>query len=242
MNSIHPSAVLQGPIEMGHGNVIEAGASLIGPISLGNHNYIGPGASIGAISRERIESSHRLVEPLPADVSAVVIGDGSMIFDNAVIHKPLLAETRLGDGVEIGALSMVGHDCRIRDFAILSPRVGLGGYVTVGKWANLGLGSSVHNRLTIGAFSMSGMSSAIVGHVPPGALAYGNPARIQGANRVGMERAGFSADEIGDVLRRLRGEEISLKPQLSEVFADYDADRRNWPTSKTEIRWKRRRS
>lgn len=242
MNQIHASAVIEGRVEMGSNNIIGPGAVLLGPVRIGSENYIGPGVSIGGISRERLEPSHRLAEPLPADRSYVVIGDNSMIFDRAVIHKPMFEETRIGDGVEIGAHVMVGHDCVLRDHAVLAPHVALGAYVTVGWRATLGLGSAVHNRLAIGALAMCGLSSAVVAHVPPGSLVYGNPARIHGPNGVGLARYGLESDEIAALLGALRGNGSAPRPWLRRHAEDYLADRTRWPNNKGEAKWHRQES
>ena len=238
MNDIHPSVVLQGDIHLGDGNIIGPGVTILGPVIIGNNNYLGPGVSLGGISRERLNPSHRLGDPLPGDASAVILGDRNMIFDHAVVHKPMFTETRIGNGVEIGAMSVVAHDCIVRDYSILSPHTCLGAYVTVGARANLGLGTGVHNRLTIGGYAMCGMGSVVVGHVPPSALAYGNPALIHGVNHVGLTRANFRDNEIAAMLTVLRdGTKDDLPPELEAARSIYAADVRRWPINKKEIRW-----
>ncbi|MET8692037.1 hypothetical protein ABZV65_05765 [Streptomyces bauhiniae] len=242
MNRIHPSAVLVGQVELGSDNVISPGVTLQGPVVMGDGNYLGPGVSVGSFSRERLEPSHRLADPLPPEESAVVIGTGTMLFDHAVVFKPMFEETRIGDGVEIGAHTTIGHDCIVRDHAILSPRVTLGAYVTVGARANLGIAAAVHNRLTIGGLAMCGLAAAVVGHVPPGALVYGNPARIHGVNTVGLSRAGHSEHEVETVLAFLRGRPSQFQDELRIVVAQYQQDSRKWPTPKKEVRWTTRKS
>ncbi|MFC8092540.1 hypothetical protein [Streptomyces sp. NPDC057301] len=242
MNTVHRSAVLEGHVEIGSNNVIGPGVTIQGPVIMGDGNYIGPGASVGSVSRERLEGSHRLADPLPAEESAVIIGSNTMLFDQAVIFKPMFKETRIEDNVEIGAHVIVGHDCTIGESAILSPHVALGAYVTVGSRANLGIASAVHNRITIGGLAMCGMASAIVGHVPPGALVYGNPARIHGVNSVGLARAGFPEPEIETLLAFLRGHPGKPGNDLREIIEQYRADVQKWPTGKKEVRWGTRRS
>ena len=66
--------------------------------------------------------------------------------------------------------------------------------VVVADGANLGLGTSVHQRRYIGRGAMIGMGSVVTRDVPPWAKVFGNPARIHGANAIGMERAGIAAD------------------------------------------------
>jgi UDP-N-acetylglucosamine acyltransferase len=44
--------------------------------------------------------------------------------------------------------------------------------------------------------AMIGMGSVVVSGIPSFAKAYGNPARIHGANIVGMQRNGFSEEQV----------------------------------------------
>jgi UDP-N-acetylglucosamine acyltransferase len=242
MNAIHPTAVLDGDVQIGVNNSIGPYVTINGPAIIGNGNYLGPGVSIGSVSRERLDPSHRLADPLPPESSAVVIGSNCMIFDHAVISKPMFEETRVGNHVEIGAQTMIGHDCAIRDHVIISPHVALGAYVTVGVRANLGLSSTVHNRLTVGGLAMCGMASVIVGNVPAGALVHGNPARIRGANTVGLIRAGFLKRESEAMLASLNGDTVELKDSLRQLVEQYLLDVRRWPTTKKEVQWGTRNS
>jgi UDP-N-acetylglucosamine acyltransferase len=68
----------------------------------------------------------------------------------------------------------------------------LAGHVRVGNAANLGLGASVHQGRYVGAGVMLGMSSVVTRDIPPFAKAYGSPARVVGANVVGMRRGGIA--------------------------------------------------
>jgi UDP-N-acetylglucosamine acyltransferase len=87
----------------------------------------------------------------------------------------------------------VPHDAVIGNRVTLSCGVLVGGHSRIGEGANLGLGTVIHQRLAIGSGSMIGMSSVVTRHVPPFAKAFGSPARIQGANAVGLGRAGRGA-------------------------------------------------
>jgi UDP-N-acetylglucosamine acyltransferase len=98
----------------------------------------------------------------------------------------------------------------------------IGGHSTVLDGANVGLGAVVHQRLVIGERAMVGMGSVVTKNIPPYATAFGNPAVVRNANKVGMERAGFSADLIGEVSTAITSGDIaklsSLVPEKVEDF------------------------
>ena len=62
---------------------------------------------------------------------------------------------------------------------------------TVEDHVVLGGLTAVHQFCRIGRHAMTGGCSKIVQDVPPFMIADGNPARVRGINKVGLERHGF---------------------------------------------------
>lgn len=195
MNSIHPSAQLIGDVSLGTGNTIASHVVIVGPVTIGNDNWIGTGVVIGAPPEVR-SWPHPEDALTPTSGNGIVIGDRNVVREYAQIHQGWRGITRIGNDVFIMNQSYVAHDCSVEDNATLASSVLLAGHVTVGAGANLGLGTSVHQYLYVGEGAMVGMASAITRNVPPFAKIYGNPARVHGANTVGMERAGMPLETI----------------------------------------------
>jgi len=51
-NRIHPTAIVDGDVRMGSGNVVGPYTVLIGPLALGDENRLGPHAVIGTAGDE----------------------------------------------------------------------------------------------------------------------------------------------------------------------------------------------
>lgn len=136
---------------------------------------------------------------LAAPNHGVTIGARTVVREFATVHGGFHAPTRIGADCYVMAHSHVGHDCWIGDNVTLSTRVTLGGHTIIHEGANVGLGAITHQHTTIGAYAMVGMGAVVTRDVPPFAMVYGNPARQHGYNVVGMERAGYSAEQIADV-------------------------------------------
>lgn len=196
MNSIHPTAQLIGEVSLGSGNLIGPLVVIIGPVTIGDGNWIGTGAVIGA--PPEVRSWQHPMDAAELDTGkGIVIGDRNVIREYVQIHQGWHDITRVGNDVFLMNQSYIAHDCTVEDRATLASSVLLAGHVRVGAGANLGLGSSVHQRCYIAEGAMVGMGSVVTRNVPPFAKAYGNPARVHGANVVGMERAEIPATTIG---------------------------------------------
>nr|WP_297424206.1 acyl-ACP--UDP-N- acetylglucosamine O-acyltransferase [uncultured Actinotalea sp.] len=189
MNTIHPTALVGPGVELGTGNVIGPGAVLLGPLRLGDDNWVGPGVTIGTPPEVRgVEHAAQWLEP--SGGPGVRIGDRNVLREMTLVHQGWQGATVIGDDCFLMNKVYVAHDAEVGDGVTLASTVTMGGHVRVGAGANLGMGTTVHQRRVIGARAMVGMGAVVTRDVPPAALVHGNPARLRGANVVGMQRAG----------------------------------------------------
>ncbi len=77
----------------------------------------------------------------------------------------------------------------------------LAGHVTVEDHVILGGLTAAHQFCRLGRHAMTGGCSKIVLDVPPFMLADGNPARIRGIDKVGMERHGFVTQSARGIIK-----------------------------------------
>lgn len=99
---------------------------------------------------------------LRGDFNRIVVGAGSSVQDNAVIHTNEDLPTLIGSNVTVGHLSML-EGCIIEDGALI------------------GMGSIVLNRAHVGSRAMLAAGSVVRegGEIPPGVLAAGVPAQAK---------------------------------------------------------------
>jgi UDP-N-acetylglucosamine acyltransferase len=118
--------------------------------------------------------------------------------------------------------SHLAHDCALGNGVTFGCSVMLAGNVTIGAGANLGLNAVVHQGRSVGIGAMVGMASVVTKDIAPFALAYGSPARVNGINKVGLERAPMPPvmiEHIAAVFESAAPEQIS--GLLSEEIAYY---------------------
>jgi len=130
---------------IGEGSWVAPSASVIGDVHIGRGCYIGFGAVIRA------------------DFGSIVIGEGSIVEDNVVIHAA--RATRIGNGVILAHQVMV-HDADIGNDVLIGMQALVGDRVTIGANAIVAEQSHVRNETVVEAGSIvAGRPAVAVGTV-----------------------------------------------------------------------------
>lgn len=114
------------------------------------------------------------VHPAATLAAGVDPGAGTVVMAGAVVNPG----TRVGENVILNTRAAVDHDCALGDLVHVAPGAVLGGWVTVGAGAWIGIGAVVRDRVTIGPECLVGAGAVVVTDLPGGVVAYGVPARI----------------------------------------------------------------
>jgi UDP-N-acetylglucosamine acyltransferase len=104
--------------------------------------------------------------------------------------------TRVGNDCLFMAGTHIAHDCQIADHVIMANNSILAGHVTVEEYAFLGGVCAVHQFVRIGRHAMIGGMSGAERDIIPYGQVIGVRARLTGLNIIGMQRRGFSREEI----------------------------------------------
>ena len=120
-----------------------------------------------------------VVHPTAFVAADVTLGAGSQILAHAAIG----VDAHLGEACIVNTKASVDHECRLGDGVHVAPGATLTGCVSVGDGAMIGAGAVVLPRLHIGSDAVVGAGSVVTRDIPDGAVAYGNPARLQEKNQ-----------------------------------------------------------
>ena len=98
---------------------------------------------------------------LRGDINRIVVGEGSNLQDNVVVHLSDDAGVRIGDHVTVGHAAII-HACTIDDGCLI------------------GMGATILDHAHIGADSLVGANALVPQgfSCPPGSLVFGSPARV----------------------------------------------------------------
>ena len=186
---IGPFCVVGPHVELGDDCVLHSHVVLEGHSTFGKGNEFFPFACIGG----KTQDLKYIGEP-----TALEVGDHNVFRENSTVHRGTHEElpTRIGSHNLLLCYSHVAHDCQLGNHIILSNSVGLAGHITVEDHAIISGLAAAHQFCRIGKHAIIGGCSKIVQDVPPFMIVDGNPASTRGVNAIGLQRRGFSEDDI----------------------------------------------
>jgi len=134
---------------------------------------------------------------------AVESGDRTILREYVTVNTATYDgdATRVGSDCLLMGASHVAHDCVLGDGVIVANNTAIAGHVVIHDNAIIGGVSGVHQFVRIGELAIMGGCSKAVQDVPPFMMCDGNPLRVRGVNKIGLERRGDSEKDVRAVLR-----------------------------------------
>lgn len=187
--TIGPYCIIGAGVVLGADCWLQHHVTLCGPMRAGARNKFYAYCSIG----QQTQDLKYRGEP-----TCLEIGDENTFREFVTVNRSTTSEgkTRIGNCGNYLAYCHIGHDCTVGDAVVFSNNATLAGHVRIGDHAVMGGLTAVHQFCRIGRFAITGGCSKIVQDIPPFMIADGNPAQVRGINLVGLERAGFAAENV----------------------------------------------
>lgn len=194
---VGPFAIIGENCVVGDGCIIAARATLEKNVTLASNVRIGSGSILGGDPQDL---------KYKGEPTTVEIGEGTTIREYSTINRGTSQSFKTTVGKQCFIMSYVhlAHDCHIGDGVILGNNVQLAGHVTIDDKAIVSGQSAAHQFVQIGRYSFVGGCSRISKDVPPYVKANGNPIRLYGLNKVGLQRNGISEDVQRELKRAYR--------------------------------------
>jgi UDP-N-acetylglucosamine acyltransferase len=210
---IHPTAIIEPGAELDEGTIVGAyayigskvkiakgtevmhHATVDGATTMGEGNEVHPYAYIGG-------KTHDL--KYKGGCPGLVVGSNNVFREYSTVHCATTEGTRtiVGDKNLLLAYSHIAHECIVGDCLVMSSHAALGGHVQLGDHVNIGWGAGLHQFCRVGDYAMVGAASKVVQDVPPYMIADGSPAMVRTTNKIGLERNGFTPEDI-NLIRRV---------------------------------------
>lgn len=212
---IGPFAVIHSNVIIGDGCRIGSNATICEYTQLGKNCQVFPSAVIGAIPQDL---------KFKGEESWAIIGDNCVLREFVTIHRGTASKgkTVVGNDNLIMAYCHIAHDCILGSNIIMSNVTQLAGEVEIDDFAIIGGGTLVHQFSHIGSHVMIQGGSKVNKDIPPFAIVAREPIAFCGINSVGLNRRGFTPEQIHtiqEVYRLLYNNGMNTTQALAHIEA-----------------------
>ncbi len=188
---IGPYCIVGAGVAIGARTRLVAHVYLEGKLSIGEGNIFYPYCSCGVAPQDK---------KYKGEASETRVGNDNSIREFVTINRGTEGGgmvTSIGDGNLLMAYVHIAHDVTIRNNTILANGVTFAGHAVVEDYANIGGLSAIHQFCRIGRHAMIGSYSVIKQNVLPYSITASNhEVEVYGANRIGLERSGYTSGAI----------------------------------------------
>lgn len=215
---VGPYAVIGPHVRIGAGTTVGPHAVIDGDTTIGERNRIFHHASVGAVPQDLKYAGEK---------TKLVMGDENQVREFSSIHIGTAGGggvTRIGNRNLFMANSHVAHDCVVGNGCVLANSVALAGHVELGDSVIMGGLSAVHQFTRIGKHAFIGAASMVVMDVVPYCTTHGDRAELIGINTTGLERHGFTAEQINrikDAYKTLFRSKLVLAEAVAQVEREH---------------------
>jgi len=216
-------SVIGGGVAVGDGCRVHHHATIEGHTTLGEACEVFPQAVLGTPPQDL---KYR------GEPTRLEIGKDNIFREMVTVHPGTDnggGVTRIGDKNLFLIGVHIAHDCTIGNRCVVANYVQFAGHVHVEDNVNMGGHSAVHHFVTIGRHAFIGGMTRVPADVPPFVVmvaARGTRSEIRMINGVGLERSGFSHEDIGSLKdaymklfsRRARCSGTAIRDRVQELL------------------------
>lgn len=214
---IGPYTVIGPNVEIDSGTWVGSNVVIPCNTKIGKNNKIYQFSSIGGDNQDLVHDD----KP-----TYLKIGDNNTIHEFVTINRGSIKEqdciTTIGSHNLIMAYSHIGHDCHVGSQTIFANGATLAGHVNVDDHATIGAYCAIHQFCHIGEHCFVARGAMVTQDVLPFILITGNEPEARGLNKVGLERAGFSKNDLRN-LQKIYKMVFRSKESLQQLMPELEA-------------------
>jgi len=162
-------------VQVGPGCILESGVVLLPGTILGQEVRVQAGAVLGTDGFGYVfeQGRHRKIP----QVGRVEVGDRAVIGPGACVDRATTGATRIGQEAALGAMVMVGHNCRVGARTRMGDQSGVAGSSVIGDDCHLGVQTGMAMRAELGDRCRLADRAGALRRFPPDQDLAGFPAR-----------------------------------------------------------------
>jgi UDP-N-acetylglucosamine acyltransferase len=215
---IGPYCIVGPDVKIAAGTRLMANVYVEGPTWIGEGNIFYPYSTVGVAPQDL---------KYKGETAETRIGARNKIREFVTIHRGTHGGgliTGIGDDNLLMAYVHVAHDSQVGNGAILGHGATLAGHVTICDYANIGAYSGIHQYCRVGRYAIVGGYSVITQDVLPfSSTVSERENHIFGANKIGLERRGFSTiriEELQTTFRLLTRAGLNTSQAIDRIRAE----------------------
>ncbi|MCK5760128.1 MAG: acyl-ACP--UDP-N-acetylglucosamine O-acyltransferase [Candidatus Delongbacteria bacterium] len=216
-------------VEIGPFTIVEENVIIGNDCKIGAHVTLASGLRLG---KEVKVFNNAVLGTIPQDLkfageeTTLEIGDRTVIREFAFLNRGTKDKykTVIGKDCFIMAYVHVAHDCFIGDHTILVNGTQIAGHCTVGDFTILSGNVLVHQFSKIGSYCMVEGGAKVKRDIPHYVMAVGEPLKFSGLNKIGLQRKGFSTEniqDISDAYRIIYRSELVTEKAIEKIENNY---------------------
>ena len=218
---IGPYCVVGADVKIDSNCELKSHVCVDGDTEIGEGTIIFPFASIGSNPQDLKYAGEK---------TRLRIGKNNKIREHVTMNPGTIgdnSETIVGDNCLFMMGAHVAHDCIVGNNVIMANNATLGGHVKVGNYVVVGGMSAVHQFIRIGDYAIIGGFSGVENDVIPYGRVKGERAFLAGLNLIGLERQGFSKEDIRNLQKafnQLFADDDTMESRIQSVEKDFNGD------------------
>jgi UDP-N-acetylglucosamine acyltransferase len=197
--NVGPYSIIGENVELGDDCEVMSHVVLDGHTRMGKGNRIFPWAAIGLPPQDL---------KYQGEPTRLEVGDGNIFREFITVHRGTAeggGATRIGSHNLLMAYVHIAHDCQLGSHIIMANGASLAGHVEIQDHASVGAFCGVHQFTRIGAYSFLGSYTIVNQDILPYSKSTApRPVEVLGANRIGLERRGLTAEDIDELQKAIR--------------------------------------
>lgn len=217
--SVHELAYVDPKAKIGKNVYIGPGAVILGNTSIGDDSYIHNHATVGSLECTTVLGKNNIVFPgaviggIPQDLkyakenTELLVGDHNTFRECVTVNTGTVSGggiTKIGSHNLIMAYCHIAHDCILGDHIVVANSSNFAGHVIVEDHVKIGGVCSFNQFVKIGQHAYIAGESSINKDIIPFTIARGNYAVSTVTNKVGLERAGFTKEDVAQIHKAIR--------------------------------------